>query len=164
MALLISDANIFIDFEDGGLLEAIFRLPESVGVPDVLFEDELSDQHGQLIDYGLVLVQLGDEAMDRVITLAGRYRKPSRLDLVALVAAEQEGCPLLTGDRNLRLAAEAEGIEVHGTLWLGERLVSAQVIAVEELRAAYTKMKASDRRLPWVDIEAQLKRLVVTDE
>ena len=53
MALLISDANIFIDFEDGGLLEALFRLPESVGVPDLLFEDELRDQHAHLVDQGL---------------------------------------------------------------------------------------------------------------
>ena len=41
MPLLISDANIFIDFEEAGLLEALFRLPETIGVPDLLFEDEL---------------------------------------------------------------------------------------------------------------------------
>ena len=58
MALLISDTNIFIDFEDGGLLQALFRLPESVGVPDLLFDDELRDEHAHLLDHGLVLVEL----------------------------------------------------------------------------------------------------------
>lgn len=159
MTLLISDANIFIDFEDGGLLEALFRLPEAIAVPDLLFEDELREQHVNLIEHGLVLVELTEETLDRVLELGGRYSKPSRIDLAALAAAEQEACPLLTGDRNLRAAAQAEGIEVHGTLWVTERLVAAGFISVEALRGAYAKMKASDRRLPWADVEQQLKRL-----
>lgn len=159
MALLISDANIFIDFEDGGLLEALFRLPESIGVPDLLFEDELRDQHAHLVGHGLVLVELSVDTLARVVELAGKHSKPSRLDLAAMAAAEQEACPLLTGDRNLRVAAEAEGIEVHGTLWVAECLVVAGVVSVDELRDAYAKMKASDRRLPWAEVDRQLRRL-----
>ena len=76
-----------------------------------------------------------------------------------MAAAEQEACPLLTGDRNLRVAAEGEGIEVHGTLWVAERLVVAGVVSVDELRDAYAKMRASERRLPWAEVDRQLKRL-----
>ncbi|MGM0575957.1 MAG: DUF3368 domain-containing protein [Myxococcota bacterium] len=159
MALLISDANIFIDFEDGGLLDALFRLPESVGVPDMLFEDELRGQHEHLVDHGLVLVELTSATLIRVVELAGEHSKPSRLDLAALAAAEQEGCPLLTGDRNLRMAAQEEGVEVHGTLWVAERLVAVGVITAAQLREAYGRMKASDRRLPWAEVARQLARL-----
>ncbi|MEC7518624.1 MAG: PIN domain-containing protein [Myxococcota bacterium] len=159
MALLISDTNIFIDFEDGGLLQALFRLPESVGVPDLLFEDELRDEHAHLLDHGLVLVELSAGTIARAVELAAKYRKPSRLDLAALAAAEQESCPLLTGDRSLRSAARAEGVEVHGTLWVAERLVRAGVVSTPQLRTAYAKMKASGRRLPWVEVERQLQRL-----
>lgn len=157
--MLISDANIFIDLEDGGLLDALFRLPEPIGVPDLLFEDELRQRHEHLLDHGLVLIELSAETLVRVLDLARRYEKPGRLDLSALGAAEQEGCPLLTGDKALRSAAQAEGVEVHGTLWLAERLVTAQVITVSELREAYSKMKATDRRLPWAEVEKQLQRL-----
>ncbi|PIE25398.1 MAG: DUF3368 domain-containing protein [Planctomycetota bacterium] len=159
MALLISDTNIFIDFEDGGLIEELFRLPESLGVPDLLFEDELSEQHSQLLDHGLVLVELSGETLDRVVQLGLSYSSPSRLDLAAMAAAEQEACPLLTGDSKLRAAAEAEGIEVHGSLWLAERLVLTGIITVKRLRDAYAKMEASNRRLPWAEVARQLKRL-----
>jgi hypothetical protein len=37
MQLLISDANILIDLEEGGLLEVFFRLPYQFSVPDILF-------------------------------------------------------------------------------------------------------------------------------
>jgi ribosome-binding protein aMBF1 (putative translation factor) len=39
MALVVSDANVFIDLEEGGILAPLFRLPEAIAVPDVLFED-----------------------------------------------------------------------------------------------------------------------------
>lgn len=44
MLLLISDANILIDIEDGHLTPAVFRLPYVIAVPDILFELELRQQ------------------------------------------------------------------------------------------------------------------------
>ncbi len=41
MLLVISDANILIDIEDGNLTSVIFRLPYEIAVPDILFELEL---------------------------------------------------------------------------------------------------------------------------
>jgi predicted nucleic acid-binding protein len=159
VALLVSDANIFIDLEDGGLVEAIFRLPETVAVPDLLFEDELRHQHAHLIDHGLVLVELSSDSLARVVQLAGKYFRPSRLDLAALAAAEQQKCPLLTGDRNLRSAALAEGVEVHGTLWLADRFVSSGIVSLAQLREAYARMRVAGRRLPWAEVDEQLRRL-----
>ena len=48
--LLISDANILIDMEVGGLLEAIFRLDETFAVPDVLYSEELEEHHANLLN------------------------------------------------------------------------------------------------------------------
>jgi hypothetical protein len=45
MPLLIGDANIFIDLEAGGLITELFRLDDRIGVPDLLFEEELRAQH-----------------------------------------------------------------------------------------------------------------------
>ena len=36
MLLLISDANILIDIEDGNLTSVLFRLPYEIAVPDIL--------------------------------------------------------------------------------------------------------------------------------
>lgn len=45
MQLLISDANILIDLEEGELLNELFQLPYQFKVPDILFFEELEDQH-----------------------------------------------------------------------------------------------------------------------
>lgn len=37
MQLLISDANILIDLEEGELLNELFQLPYQFKVPDILF-------------------------------------------------------------------------------------------------------------------------------
>ncbi len=84
MDLLISDANIFIDFEDGGLLTRLFEISATIAVPDILFEDELREQHEDLLECGLVLIALETSAVERTVALAARYRQPSRLDLAAL--------------------------------------------------------------------------------
>lgn len=159
MALLVSDANIFIDFDEGGLLRELFQLPERIGVPDLLFEDELRGQHADLLELGLALLELAPDGVLRAAELARRHRRPSRLDLAALALAEQEKCPLLTGDRHLREAARAEGVDVHGTLWLVERLVTLRIVRVDRVRLAYERMRAAGRRLPWERVEEQVRRL-----
>ena len=159
MALIVRDANIFIDFEAGGLLNRVFELPEDIAVPDVLFEEELRARHENLLGLGLRCLVLRPGAVDRAVELADRYRRPSRIDLTALALAEQERCALLTGDRFLRDAAKSEGVEVHGTLWLMERLLDAGLVNVATAGKAYARMRTAERRLPWDEVERQVGRM-----
>ncbi|MCF6225619.1 MAG: PIN domain-containing protein [Xanthomonadales bacterium] len=149
MQLLISDANILIDCIEGQLLELMFRLPYSFATPDILFADELEDCHPHLLGFGLQLKVLDSEAMESVKHLVKRYTGPSRYDCIALALASQESCPLLTGDRALRVAAKNEGIPVHGTLWLTEQMIEHQIISIIQAHEAYIRMKDSGSRLPW---------------
>ena len=43
--LLVSDANIFVDFECAGLTTQLFQLPVTIAVPDILFYEELEEMH-----------------------------------------------------------------------------------------------------------------------
>ena len=52
MRLVVSDANILIDMEEGGLIEAMFKLPETFAVPNVLFMEELVEHHPELPGHG----------------------------------------------------------------------------------------------------------------
>jgi len=52
MQLLISDANILIDLEEGEILNSLFSLPYQFTVPDILYFDELEMQHAHLLDRG----------------------------------------------------------------------------------------------------------------
>jgi hypothetical protein len=164
MLLLISDANILIDIEIGGLVAPMFSLDYQFAVPDILFYEELEEQHGYLLDMGLEARDLDELLVARVSELAAQYPRPGRNDLFALVLAVHEECPLLTGDKDLRAAAENENVEVRGTLWLVNELVSTGKISVHVARGAIQRMRAHGRRLPWDMAEQMLAQLEATPQ
>ena len=159
MQLLISDANILIDLEEGLLIELMFQLPYQFTIPDILFVEELEAEHEHLLEKGLTLSELASETMIYAMELIPRYTKASRNDCFALALAAQEKCTLLTGDRALRNAAETESVMVRGTLWLVELMVRQGLINIEQARAAFQRMKEAGRRLPWGIADAILSEL-----
>ncbi len=162
MQLLISDANILIDMEEGQLIEQMFQLPYQFSTPDIIYFEELEDDHGRLPGLGLNICELESETMTYAADLMPRYKRTSRNDCLALALASQERCPLLTGDKALRQAASDEGVIVIGTLWIVEQLIRQGLISIAEARGAYKKMESSGRRLPWSRAETALKELEVS--
>lgn len=157
--LLISDANILIDMEKGGITRQMFLLDAVFAVPNTLYEEELREEHPQLPELGLRMLELTEETVAWAAELIVRYRKTgaSSNDLLALALAWQEQTTLLTGDGKLRIVAEKENIEFHGTLWLMEQLMEAGILTVQQAAAAYDGMKAARSRLPWDEVEQQLR-------
>lgn len=156
MLLLISDANILMDVEVGELVAPMFSLGYQFAVPNILYYEELEEQHAHLLDMGLEIRMLSSSSVKRVEALSQTYTKPGRNDLFALALAEVEGCPLLTGDAALRQAAEMEQLEVKGTIWLIAEMLREKRITVTVARAALHKMKMNGRRLPWEIAEKML--------
>lgn len=159
MLLLVSDANILIDIDVGRLLAPMFSLDYRFVVPDVLFYEELEGQHGSLLGMGLEVHELDESMVEHVVELARRYTRPGRNDLFSLVLAAKKECPLLTGDKDLKAAAESESVKVHGTLWLVSEMVRTGKISVQVARGAYQRMRANGRRLPWDLVEKMLTTL-----
>ena len=79
MLLLVSDANILIDIEEGGLLVSMFSLDFQFIIPDILFVEELSELHAHFLDYGLKQRTLSSDSMLDVLKLARSYKHPSRM-------------------------------------------------------------------------------------
>jgi len=73
MRLIVTDANIFIDMDTGGLLEDMFRLASwEFVVPDILYVEELADQYGRLPGLGLKVLPLAPELIGEAVTFRGR--------------------------------------------------------------------------------------------
>ena len=81
--------------------------------------------------------------------ISWRSRSPDR---------RNEKCALLTGDQRLRQVGQAEGVDVHGTLWLIEQMLQTRTIHYRHAETGYVKMRAIGRRLPWEDVETQLRQ------
>lgn len=157
MLAYISDANILIDVEVGGLQAPMFSLGCQFAVPDVLYWEELAEHHAHWLAMGLHIQSLSAQGVARVQALSQKHKRPSRNDLFALALAEQAQCPLLTGDAALRNAAEAERIEVKGTVWLVAEMLHKKCITPTVARAAFERMREGGRRLPWDAVEKLLK-------
>lgn len=159
MDLLISDANILIDMEEGQLLTDFFRLPYQFKTPDILFEEELRQHHSDLLALGLLLGELSPDTVLSAYHMRQKYSGLSMNDCFAMSLAKQESCPLVSGDMNLRKAAGKEMVLVKGTLWVVEELVIHHIIDKPAALAADHKMKSAGRRLPWEQAKQRIEEM-----
>ncbi len=151
--ILISDACVLIDIVRGELKSPMFSLPYQFVVPDILFSEELEGQHSDLLKIGLRKRTINGALIEKAYQARQHFPRLSTNDLLALILAQHENCPLLTGDRALRSTAEKWKIEVHGTIWLVEKMIFHKRISKEVAQRAFDLMLKSGSRLPKHEIE-----------
>lgn len=156
--ILVTDANVWIDLDNGGLTALVFALQYEFVSPDVVVNELGPELAGRLVDQGLTSHITESEAGDAFLELRGRYKHPSDEDLYALLLAIEQGWGLLTGDRELREAAEGHELEVHGLLWVLDELVAARLLAKRAAARALTTIREQGARLPDHECEKRLLR------
>jgi hypothetical protein len=62
---------------------------------------------------------------------------------------------LVTGDRRLNELAKAQGLAVHGVLWILDEMVIHQVLTANQATIALREMLDQGARMP--DIECQMR-------
>jgi len=143
------DANIWIDLDNGGLLEAALDLPCELATPDVVVDAELGDELGGEIRQRGVRVLTTDEDQQREWQiLRSKYAGAGDADLCGLLHARLLDTRLVTGDRHLREAAEQEGVAVSGVLWLLDEMVAAGVVNSHDAAHGLQAMLDCGARLP----------------
>jgi predicted nucleic acid-binding protein len=160
MPFLVSDTSVIVDLDRGDLLDAAFGLGDELVVPDYLFERELDLEFGdRLRALGIVIESLDGGEVRRAAELGRVQRKLSVADTFAFALAHQRQWTLLTGDSVLRTVAQAQGVEVHGVLWIIDRIEGAGLCDAPTLHACLTKTIAHPRcRLPRHEVGQRLKR------
>lgn len=120
----VPDLSVLIDFQTGGVLDALFSLPYRWLVPDLALEEIQNPNPQTLLHSGVEIATFSDEEIGVIIRLRNRYRGLSLPDCANLLLAQRENAILLTGDNLLRHVALKEfGLGVHGSLWALDRLV-----------------------------------------
>jgi predicted nucleic acid-binding protein len=157
----VTDANIWIDLDAGGLVLAVFSLSCKFITPDVVFQEIRRPATAtRLWANGLRVVELSGAQVAEAARLADRYPRPSRTDLFALALAKARGrgAVLLTGDRHLRHAAQQEGVAVHRILWVLDLLVERAIIQPKQATDALDRMLANGSRLPADEVHQRRAR------
>lgn len=152
----ISDTNIWIDFGRAGLLDALFALPFTFVSTDFVVDELNHPAPAGLLERGLVVETLAEEAVEQLFTLMAEHGNSSLADVSCYLIAKTQGVPLLTGDGRLRKQAEKDGVQVHGALWLLDQLVAHEVIARNHAAAALQAMLDAGARLPQAECAHRL--------
>lgn len=132
----VLDASVLIDLVAGDLLLDFQGLPFAVRIPDVIEQQEIT-QEPEITELSKLVyetIHFELKHYEMVIRLRGENSSISIPDLFAFIAARERRDLLITGDKNLRRLAEEEGVKVHGVLWVLDELVHLK--SVGPLRAA----------------------------
>jgi rRNA-processing protein FCF1 len=152
----ISDTNIWIDFRNAGLLDALFSLPFKLCCTDFVL-DELKDfDTKHLLARGLVVETLDAVATAALFSLMQAHNNSSLADVSCYQLAHQTKHPLLTGDGRLRKQAKADGLQVHGALWLLDQMVMHKVIGRKNAARHLQSMLDFGARLPAAEYQIRL--------
>ncbi|BDI08132.1 hypothetical protein [Sphaerotilus microaerophilus] len=152
----ISDTNIWIDFGQAGLLDALFELPFTFVSTDIVVDELNNPAPAGLLERGLVVETLAEEAVEQLFTLMAEHGNSSLADVSCYLIAKMQGLPLLTGDGRLRKQAAKDGVQVHGALWLLDQLVAHDIVTKAHAAAALQTMLDAGARLPPVDCAHRL--------
>ncbi|MBI3964020.1 MAG: type II toxin-antitoxin system VapC family toxin [Chloroflexi bacterium] len=118
----------------------------------------LTTPSGQtLLDLGLEAREQNGEQVARAAELASSQRGLSTVDCLVLVLAQDLRAPLVTGDAELRRKARSQGLEVHGTIWVVEELITAGIIGPAAGADALEGMCTQGRRLPLTEVEKRVQ-------
>ena len=164
MQVICSDTNIWIDFQYLNRIEWPFLLEYTYIISRWALEDEfLSPIHQTplLEERGLMAVELTDEELELFVSLREKYHRLSDYDTVALTIAKSRNIVLLTGDKALRNAATAEGVQPRGLLWITDQLYSLQLISQADHCSCMQELLnglGNPYRYPRHEIENRLNR------
>ena len=163
MEYISSDTNVWIDYNYIEKLEIPFRLECTYIMHHDAIDDEIkqpAELRGNLIKLDLVSVELTTEEFYYAEKLGSQYRRLSIYDITALAIAAKRKITLLTGDKSLKKAAEAEGVTVIGTIGLLDRLLAEGCIDQKEYHECLIRFKennGSKIRLPEEELDKRIK-------
>jgi hypothetical protein len=83
--LLITDSNIWIDLDHGGLIDEIFRLPYQISTPDLSRPEIKSVDIHLLIQKGLVFQSLDRKLITELAVFSQTNRQLAIADLAAFL-------------------------------------------------------------------------------
>lgn len=164
MKIIVNDTNIFIDLQSVGLLRKMCELPYEIHTVDFIIEEIIDpDQRAEidtLIEEDLIKVrsfsaiEVADIVTEHAL-LTGNLSIP---DCAVCYYARKSSLSLITGDRQLRLYAISQDVEVHGVLYIFDLLVETRLLTKAKAAISLKKLYQLNCRLPKAEIEKRLNQ------
>lgn len=161
MIIVVNDANIIFDVIEINLTEFFFQLDYKFLITDFVYKEIEKAEQIMLLEEYIQNKSLDIYEIDDINKIYGKNLKNQTLsaeDCSVLIAAEEEKAIILTGDKALRQIAEKDGIEVHGILWVFDRLVDNEIILDDLAIDKLTNLMEINNRLPIDECQKRIKK------
>lgn len=163
MKLIITDTNVFFDIISIGAFPEFFALNFDVCTTDFVIDEILrSNQREQIESFirakKLTVFKLMEDEIELIRNFQTKRSFRGITDKTVLWKSYQLKCPLLTGDKKLRSEAEDLKIEVHGSIWVLNRLVISGIITGVDGIELCEKLKLINSSLPYNEIDELIRK------
>ena len=155
-SLLVTDTNIWIDLDNGGILIKVFRLPYKLVSPDIAIKELIRPTWRSLQKMGLEFVELQPRLVLELSQLLGIYPYLSTIDLASYLLARELNGVLLTGDRHLQQLATLNGVSTHGSIWVLDEMIRLEILTPKTAGEALRRIIEQGARLPAEECKKRL--------
>jgi predicted nucleic acid-binding protein len=164
MIIVITDACFLIDLIDVGLFEEFLGLGYQVHITSSVFSELEGDEYVKPVSKCIKQKEMflyNLTAADQTALEKLMRKHSSRLsepDCSCLYLAKEINATILTCEKLLTKVAKNLNLDVHGSLWILDRLLDTSIIT---RRFAYSKLKdlmSINPRLPVKECQKRLKR------
>lgn len=166
LKIAVTDACIFIDLYDLGLINSFFKLSIEIHTTSAVYF-ELYEKQQQVFDAyhsnnRLIIHNLKEDDFIQIHSEA-YPRSLSETDKSVLHIANKLNACVLSSDKAVRNHAKNKGIEYHGMIWIFDQLVETSILtkkgAADKLKELVTTNFIFQNNKPLVDeIQKRFKR------
>lgn len=164
MKLIITDVSVLFDLYQLEILPEFFALQAEICITSFVYNEIVITN--QVVEFEvykrtqkLNVIIMTEEEQESVNQFTTKRVLKSLPDKTMLWKSIQLKCALLTCDRKLRLEAEEHGIEVHGSIWVVEKLAEENILNKSKAITLLEKLKTINDRLPIEEIDKIIKKL-----
>lgn len=136
----------------------VLQLKYNAIIPDVILSELKNPPGDELEALGYGSLSLTGEDVAEIPILQGKYPKLSAKDAFALKCSIKVSGILVAGDHDLRIAATAENVQVHGVLWILDELLDSNLLGEREAKTALEQILSNKARLPKHECEIRLAK------
>jgi predicted nucleic acid-binding protein len=164
MKIIITDTNILFDVIKIGALPEFFSLDYEICTTVFVIHEILPSPQKELIETfirakKLIVYNFTEEEIEEIQNFNTQRDLKRFTDKSVIWKSLQLNCPLLTGDQRMREEAEKMRIEVHGSIWIIDELVTKTLISNEKAIVLLEQLLITNSRLPKDEIEKRINKL-----
>ncbi len=163
MKVAVKDANVLIDLEIAGLLDLWFQLGHLTTTTDLVVGQLKVGGHKETLSHvsngNITVHKCSGEFLVRAFELMTKIGSgPDIADCSVLLLAIETDAMLLSGDKPLRKGATKHQVEIHGTLWILDQLIAANLLSKPTAAAKLEHLIEQDSFYPRNECQNRLNR------